>query len=98
MGNRPTHFEIPVDDPDRAEKFYSSVFGWNVQRYAGAPVYYGLAGTGDTQRGIDGAVMTRGEGASGTRITMSVDSLGDAAERLMAEVDRVLTGTSPIPG
>ena len=25
---RPAHFEIPVDDPDRAEKFYGTIFGW----------------------------------------------------------------------
>ena len=98
MGNRPTHFEIPVDDPDRAEKFYSSVFGWTVQRYEGAPTYYGLAGTGDTQPGIDGALMQRGEGASGTRITMSVESIEDAAAKIEAEGGKVLQGKTPIPG
>ena len=95
MGNRPTHFEIPVDDPDRAEKFYSSVFGWTVQRYAGAPTYYGLAGTGDMQPGIDGALMQRGEGASGTRITMSVESIEDAAAKIEAEGGKVLQGKMP---
>lgn len=24
------HFEIPADDPERAKKFYSKVFGWNI--------------------------------------------------------------------
>src|SRR5438067_1624089 len=37
MPDRPTHFEIPVDDPDRAEKFYAEVFGWKFDRYPGAP-------------------------------------------------------------
>ncbi len=27
------HFEIPVDDLDRAKKFYSSIFGWELQDY-----------------------------------------------------------------
>ena len=98
MGNRPTHFEIPVDDPDRAEKFYSSVFGWTVQPYAGAPTYYGLADTGDTQPGIHGALMQRGEGASATRITMSVESIEDAAAKIEAEGGKVLQGKMPIPG
>ena len=39
MGNRPTHFEIPVDDPDRAERFYSEAFGWTFNRFPGAPSY-----------------------------------------------------------
>ncbi len=62
MGNRPTHFEIPVDDPDRAEKFYSAVFGWSFNRFPDAPMYYGLAATGDTNPGIDGALFQRSEG------------------------------------
>lgn len=27
------HFEIPADDTDRAQKFYSEVFGWSMQRW-----------------------------------------------------------------
>ena len=57
MPSRPTHFEIPVDDADRAEKFYGSVFGWTFQRFPGAPMYYGMANTGDTQPGINGALF-----------------------------------------
>jgi uncharacterized protein len=98
MGNRPTHFEIPVDDPDRAEKFYSAVFGWNIQAFPGAPTYYGLAGTGDAQPGIDGALMQRGEGSSETRITMSVESIEDASERVLAQGGKILQGKMPIPG
>lgn len=26
------HFEIPADDTVRAQKFYSDVFGWNIQK------------------------------------------------------------------
>ena len=29
--NRPVHFEIHVDDFDRAKKFYSDVFGWTFE-------------------------------------------------------------------
>ena len=28
---RVIHFEIQAADPDRAERFYTSVFGWTVQ-------------------------------------------------------------------
>lgn len=30
--NRVVHFEIHADDPDRAQKFYESVFGWKFQQ------------------------------------------------------------------
>jgi predicted enzyme related to lactoylglutathione lyase len=97
MGSRPSHFEIPVDDPERAANFYSAVFGWTIQAFPGAPTYYGLASTGDAQPGIDGALMQRGEGNTGTRITMSVDSIEDASAKIEAEGGKVLQGKTPIP-
>ena len=97
MGNRPTHFEIPVDDPDRAEKFYGACFGWSFNRFPGAPMYYGLAGTGDTNPGIDGALFQRSEGAV-TTLTMLVDSIEDSLATIVAEGGKVLAGKTPVPG
>src|SRR5438067_1167383 len=96
MPSRPTHFEIPVDDPDRAEKFYGDVFGWTFNRYPGAPSYYGLAATGDTQPGIDGALFQRTEG-SATTITMSVDSIEDALAKVEGAGGTVVQGKTPVP-
>lgn len=31
--NRVVHFEIQVDNPERAIKFYQDVFGWNFQKW-----------------------------------------------------------------
>ncbi len=97
MASRPNHFEIPVDDPDRAETFYSNVFGWTFNRYPGAPQYYGLAATGDSVPGIDGALFQRTEG-SGTTITMGVDSIEDALEQIKAAGGSVVLGKTPVPG
>ncbi len=96
MPSRPTHFEIPVDDPDRAEKFYSTVFGWTFDRYPGAPSYYGMADTGDTQPGINGALFQRREGA-GTTLTMSVDSIEDAAANVVAAGGKILQDKAAVP-
>ena len=74
---RPTHFEIPVDNPDRAERFYSEIFGWTFQRYEGAPSYYGMATTGETNPGINGALFQRGDHGVVT-LTMDVPSIEDA--------------------
>ena len=97
MPSRPTHFEIPVDDPDRAEKFYASVFGWTFQRYPGAPQYYGMATTGETDPGINGALFQRGN-ASETTLTMSVDSIEDATASILAAGGTVVQDKMPIPG
>ena len=97
MPSRPTHFEIPVDDPDRAEKFYNSVFGWTFERYPGAPSYYGMAGTGEDNPGITGALFQRSEG-SGITLTMTVDSIEDAEAKITSEGGTVVQGKQAIPG
>ena len=97
MPSRPTHFEIPVDDPDRAEKFYATVFGWTFQRFPGAPSYYGMAATGDANPGIDGALFQRGDD-SVTSLTMSVDSVDDALKSIERAGGKVLQGKTPVPG
>jgi predicted enzyme related to lactoylglutathione lyase len=97
MGDRPTHFELPVDDADRAEKFYADAFGWTFNRYEGAPQYYSLATTGeDSQAGINGALYQRGEMTQVT-VTMSVDSIEEAGERVKAAGGEVVQEKMPIP-
>jgi predicted enzyme related to lactoylglutathione lyase len=98
MGNRPTHFEIPVDDADRAEKFYTDAFGWTINRFPGAPSYYGLASTGDTSEpGIDGALYQRDE-MTETMLTMSVDSIESATEKIQAAGGTLVTPKAAVPG
>jgi predicted enzyme related to lactoylglutathione lyase len=59
---RVIHFEIQAADPDRAERFYTSVFGWAVQPIGG-PMDYRLLTTGDdATTGINGAILRRGGG------------------------------------
>jgi predicted enzyme related to lactoylglutathione lyase len=96
MPSRPNHFEIPVDDPDRAEKFYASVFGWTFQRYPGAPQYYGMATTGETEPGINGALFQR-QSDSETTLTMSVDSIEDATAKIVAEGGKIIQDKTAIP-
>jgi len=79
---RVIHFEIHADDVDRAERFYTEVFGWTVQRYGG-PMDYRLLTTGpDDQTGINGAVLKRqgppptpGQPVSAYPCTIAVDSI-----------------------
>ena len=55
---RPIHFEIPADDPDRAIKFYQTLFGWTFQRWDG-PMPYWLISTGEGEPGINGGLLPR---------------------------------------
>ncbi|MBM7789333.1 VOC family protein [Tenggerimyces flavus] len=54
--NRVVHFEVHADDLDRAERFYTQVFGWTTQHWRDD---YRLLVTGTDTPGIDGAIMQR---------------------------------------
>ena len=43
---RVIHFEIHAQEPERAVKFYSAVFGWEVKKWDG-PAEYWLVTTGE---------------------------------------------------
>lgn len=96
---RPNHFELPVDDPDRAEKFYSELFGWTIQRYDGAPNYYGLVTTGPDSEtpGINGAFYKRGDNTE-TVLTIGVDSIEESIAKAESLGATVLIPKSPVPG
>ncbi|WP_166000904.1 VOC family protein [Bacillus sp. Cs-700] len=58
---RIVHFEIHVDNMDRAKSFYGEIFGWTYEDwsdFAGMP-YFGVVTGGDDQLGINGALMQR---------------------------------------
>ncbi len=56
---RIVHFDISADDPERAVKFYTDVFGWSVQKWDG-PMDYWLVTTGPKDEpGIDGGIAKR---------------------------------------
>ena len=87
---RVIHFEIHAADTDRAQRFYTDVFGWTAQSFGG-PMDYRLLTTGpDGEVGINGAILTRqGDGpAAGAAVnayvcTVQVDSIEDT-ERAVA--------------
>jgi uncharacterized protein len=88
---RVIHFEIHADDPDRAQRFYTEVFGWNAQSYGG-PMDYRLLTTGpDGDLGINGAILRRQGPApeaavpvSGYVCTIQVDSIEETERAVPA--------------
>lgn len=98
---RVVHFEIHVDDMDRAKKFYSEVFGWTYEdwtAFAGAP-YWGTVTGKEGESGIEGALMLRnGESPKiGQSVNAFVCTIGvedyDATEAKILE----LGGTLAMP-
>jgi predicted enzyme related to lactoylglutathione lyase len=51
-------FEIPADNPERAKKFYGSLFGWTIKLFPGMTEYWHID-TGGGNDTPDGGMMAR---------------------------------------
>ena len=85
--SRVVHFEIQVDDVERAKAFYASVFDWSFQDYSEytASTYWGIVTGPDDQPGINGGLLPRaapapseGQGTNSFVCTIGVAEIGRA--------------------
>lgn len=95
--NRVTHFEINADDPSRADKFYSTVFGWEIKKWD-SPHDYWLVSTGNkTEPGINGGIMKRMD-KNTTINTIEVSSVDEYIEKVEKMGGRVVTPKMTVEG
>src|SRR5688572_18462259 len=102
---RVIHFEIHAEDPDRASKFYISLFGWKIQKWDG-PIEYWVIMTGaQPELGIDGGLMRRrGAGPVGEQAvnafvcTIGVTDLDAAMKNAGKLGGLIVVPKMPIPG
>lgn len=109
MGNNIVHFEIYVDDLDRAQKFYTNVFGWAFdyrKDYDYTLVYPGGKVTdGPAAVGVNGGMMKRNspkpsdDKASPTAFvcTISVDDVDATLEKVTTSGGRIDIPANDIP-
>jgi predicted enzyme related to lactoylglutathione lyase len=98
--NRPVHFEILGDDPERLAAFYQAVFDWRIVEPAGSEKYWMVRTgrpDGTDEPGIDGGFMHR-HFPQAVINTVMVDSLDDTIARLQAAGGTVRMGPHEIPG
>jgi predicted enzyme related to lactoylglutathione lyase len=94
---RPIHFEIPVENPERAIEFYSSIFGWKFDKWGG-PVEYWLITTGDAaEPGIDGGLMRRRDPAQPCVNTIGVANLDETLRAVESHGGPCVVPRMPIP-
>ena len=95
---RVIHFEIPADNLDRAVKFYSEVFGWKFQKWAG-PMEYWLITTGpDDQPGINGGLQRRSSPANSVVNTVDVASIDQSIATVESKGGKTMMPKTPIQG
>jgi hypothetical protein len=96
--SRVIHFELNVDDPERAARFYSSVFGWTIEKWDG-PLDYWLVMTGDrAEPGIDGAMTRRLLPGATTVNTIDVDDLNHAMAAVIEAGGQIVSPRTMLPG
>ena len=92
------HFDIPTDDPARAQKFYADVFGWKFDKWNG-PMEYWMAKTGDDkQPGINGGLAKRMPGQVGMINTIDVPSVDEYAKKVQSKGGQIIMPKMAIQG
>jgi len=97
------HFEIPFDNQERAEKFYSGIFGWKLQ--AIPEMHYVMAYTAKTDENhmvdekgaINGGMFPRTTEVNSPTIVIGVASIDETIQKVVATGGKVVTPKSPIP-
>ncbi len=96
--SRVVHFEINVDDMERAIKFYTKVFGWVIQKWEG-PVEYWLVTTGPSEEpGIDGGITKRTNPSATTVNTVDVASVDEFVAKIEQNGGKVVAPNMAVPG
>ena len=102
MANRVVHFDIYVDDVDRAVAFYQTVFGWSIEKVEWMD--YWLIKTGEEGRGIDGGLGKRTSPTQwdipqfGYTCTVDVEDVNAMFEAALAAGGTEVHRPGPIPG
>lgn len=104
---RLVHFEIHVNDMDRAKMFYGEVFGWSFQdwsEYAGMP-YFGAVTGDENQLGINGALMQRqspppeaNQPINGFACTMGVENYDVTEAKIIEHGGKLAMAKYALPG
>ena len=91
--NRVVHFEIQADDPARASKFYTDIFGWKIEKWDSPDMEYWMIMTAEKdskEMGINGGLLKRpaktpgdGFGTNAYVCTMMVENYDETAQKIL---------------
>ena len=93
---RVSHFDIPADDPQRAQEFYKQVFDWKFEKWDG-PMEYWMATTGNEEPGINGGLSKRMPGQMGMTNTVDVPSVDEYSKKITDKGGQLIVPKMLIP-
>src|ERR671931_586970 len=103
------HFEIPADDVQRAKKFYSDLFGWNMEKWSGtdgkdssshSDMEYWIVSTTDSKgnkASIGGGMMKRQEQYQHITNFIDVNSVDEYSSKIEMLGGKVVVSKMAVP-
>jgi predicted enzyme related to lactoylglutathione lyase len=95
---RVVHFEINADEPDRAAKFYSDVFGWNINKWEGPNDYWLVDTQEGEEPGINGGIMKRPHPDLHTVNVIGVNNIDEFATGIMEAGGKIAKAKMAVTG
>ena len=96
--SRVIHFDLSADNPERAAKFYRSVFGWKVEKWKGPEDYWLLHTGTEKEPGVTGGVAGRIDPADTTAVVFDVAAVDMVAQRIVEVGGNIREEKKAIPG
>ena len=93
------HFDIATDDPQRAKRFYESLFGWKMVGPPGMPDYC-LIETEDLngKKGVGGGLGKRGDPSQRITSYIGVDAIDEYSKKVEKLGGKVVGPKMTVPG
>ena len=93
------HFDISADDVSRACKFYSALFGWEIQALPGPQEYYLIKTTNQKgEPGISGGIAKREKEYQGITNFVQIKSIDASISELEKLGGEIMESKTLIPG
>jgi predicted enzyme related to lactoylglutathione lyase len=89
-------FEIPADRPERAGKFYSTLFGWKIKKFPGMNDYWHIDTGGDNAT-PDGGLMARKHPQQPITNYVRVDSVDASAAKVVKLGGKICMPKTAVP-
>ncbi len=101
---RPVHFEVHVENPERAMEFYKTVFKWEFTKWEGGADYWMVVTGKKEDMGINGGMVLRKGSAVGNNVvtafvcTMDVPNVDEYGQMILDAGGTLALPKMAIPG
>ncbi len=99
--NNVAYFEIQADDPEKALKFYSEIFGWKFTKQEGLPIDYWQVATDGSNGGLLKRPAKRPDPQQGTNAfvcSVQVEDFDETAKKILQHGGIVALPKFAVPG